>query len=922
MSPFSPFFRRSGTIDSGMKQHDEAETVSSEGSSFCQSVDIPGRPVRVFSSTLRVDDQPGRSRSASSRKLGTINGVFLPCVQSIMGVILFLRLTNITGQAGCIFTSLIILTCTASTLLTSLSLSAIATNGTIQAGGPYYVISRTLGIEIGATIGLLFYVGTTLASTMYVLGAVEALQRTVALKFDARWASLVLMWIVASVVSVGVRYVNMASNFFFFMVLLSVVSMCVGVVLFGAGVWDGLLTSSDRVFMENIWPQYQADPETGITPTFWGLLAIFYPSVTGILAGSNRSAVLETPAKSIPRGTLGAIGFSTFIYLLVVWLFGSILSNSILIQDKFVVAAVAWPLEKLVAMGVIFSSIGAALQACAGAPLVLVAIAQDDVLPFLKCIKPTSPDEGPTRAIWFTWLLASLPALAGNLDYITPMVTMFFLLMYAGINLSCFLLGFLKSPGFRPTFRYFHWSTSLLGFVWCLALVALVSPVYLCVTIMAVIMMLYLYTKKQQARKDWGDVGNAIRYAVATASLSALSGSNMKDFHAKNWRPQLLTVVDMDGCGSPMNLHVLALAKQFKSGGGGGIHMVTSILRTTKGLERARTCDSMAYAKILLEHHIKESGIQNCFAQVVATASTRRQALWSAVVHSGLGPLSPNTVLLSYPAMRGPSEELHDYILTVQGIMNLKKAVIIFKGTSQYPPRVNEYAITPQAQTIDIWWIVHDGGLLLLLPYILSQDEVFEKNIKIRLFAVTSSATENPDRLRLAVIEHLARVRIRASVLIVDLSDTSIADDMRESDESVRLSTRDLTDTSTQNLTVGEVFSQEAYEVPYHAVWEDIMESGDASAYVPASPMADVEFPSGVINNAHSHGERMRTARSFNEALKQYSSRASLVVTNMPLIRAHEPAAEFFDYVDTMCASIDNMMLVRGSGIEVVTTYA
>jgi solute carrier family 12 (potassium/chloride transporter), member 4/6 len=340
-----PSFRRS---EPGMKpQLEDSDTISSEAS-YPVSLDSHGRPVRVFSSN-GLEDQAGLSRpiAAARSKLGTLNGVFLPCLQSIMGIILFLRLTNITGQAGCLYTSLIILTCTASTFLTSLSLSAIATNGTIQAGGPYYVISRTLGIEIGATIGLLFYVGTTFAGTMYVLGAVEALQRTVAWQFDARWASLILMWLVASVVSVGVRYVNMASNVFFFMVLVSIASMCLGVILFGAGVWDGLLSSHDRVFMENLWPNYQPDPQTGITPTFWGLLSIFYPSVTGILAGSNRSAVLETPGKSIPKGTIGAIGVTTFVYLLVVWLFGSILSNGVLIQDKFVVAAVAWPREKL-----------------------------------------------------------------------------------------------------------------------------------------------------------------------------------------------------------------------------------------------------------------------------------------------------------------------------------------------------------------------------------------------------------------------------------------------------------------------------------------------------------------------------------------------------------------------------------------------
>ena len=117
-----------------------------------------------------------RPANGSEAKLGTLAGVFLPCISQILGVIFFLRLPTITAQAGCIGTTVIIAVCSLSTFVTSLSLSAIATNGTIQAGGPYYIISRTLGVEVGGSLGLLFYLGTTLSASMYVLGAVETLK--------------------------------------------------------------------------------------------------------------------------------------------------------------------------------------------------------------------------------------------------------------------------------------------------------------------------------------------------------------------------------------------------------------------------------------------------------------------------------------------------------------------------------------------------------------------------------------------------------------------------------------------------------------------------------------------------------------------------------------------------------------------------
>ena len=60
-------------------------------------------------------------------------------------------------------------------MLTAISMSAIATNGKIPAGGSYFMISRTLGPEMGGAVGMQFYLATTVASAMYILGAVEIL---------------------------------------------------------------------------------------------------------------------------------------------------------------------------------------------------------------------------------------------------------------------------------------------------------------------------------------------------------------------------------------------------------------------------------------------------------------------------------------------------------------------------------------------------------------------------------------------------------------------------------------------------------------------------------------------------------------------------------------------------------------------------
>ena len=230
-----------------------------------------------------------------------------------------------------------------------------------MAGGPYYVISRNLGVEVGAAIGFIFYLGTTLAASMYILGAVEAIQTGFSLgdqfTFDSQIEAIILATLLAAIVSVGVKYVNMSASFFLFVVIVSILSAILGSFLYLGGVWNGdvdkdadvkctspspplspcFIGSIIRSIVtftvstgDNMKVDFEPDEETNITPTFFSLLALFYPSVTGIMAGSNRSGVLADPGRHIPIGTIGAILTTLAIYLVVVWLMGIILSNDYL----------------------------------------------------------------------------------------------------------------------------------------------------------------------------------------------------------------------------------------------------------------------------------------------------------------------------------------------------------------------------------------------------------------------------------------------------------------------------------------------------------------------------------------------------------------------------------------------------------------
>lgn len=159
-----------------------------------------------------------------------------------------------------------------------------------------------------------------------------------------------------------------------------------------------------------------------------------------------------------------------------------------------------------------FSSIGAGLQSFVGAPRILTAIAKDDAIPILRHFE-VREDQEPRAAVILTCVIAALPCFAGNLDFISPLVTMFMLMMYLSVNMACFVLGVLKTPSFRPTWKFFHWSTALAGMVWCISLMVIISwyQAFIALTLAA---LLWMYVSYQGATKDWGSAVRGLKFQV------------------------------------------------------------------------------------------------------------------------------------------------------------------------------------------------------------------------------------------------------------------------------------------------------------------------------------------------------------------------------------------------------------------------
>lgn len=924
--------------------------------------------------------------AVSDQKLGTFKGVFLPCLQNILGIILYLRLTWITGQAGTLGTTGIVLICACSTFLTALSLSAIATNGRVDAGGPYFVISRNLGPEVGVAVGILFYLGTTIAASMYVLGAVEMLYEGFAMiknnislpgTWDYAIFALVLMALLAMIVRGGVQKVNAAAPVFLSVTMLSIVLLLLGIFLFAGGAYKGALSYDDRDFFDNVEPDFERTDDPKLKkPDFQSLIALFYPSVTGIMAGCNRSGVLANPSRSIPIGTLAAIGATTTLYLVVVWAFGSVISHSTLLDNPYVCADVAWPHPIIVKVGIVMSSLGAALQSLTGAPRLLSAIAGDGLVPFLEPFAPLKeedapapPQDSPRRvasrnrlsgdveggtppsleqpasptksffelsrintlqvgrssvtkgsaelrqsALLLTWFVASVPCLAGNLDAITPIITMFFLLMYATINCSCFAVAFLGTPGFRPTWRCFHWSSALLGCVLCLALMFAINWIYALVAIF-IGLSVGFYVRSRRVSTDWGDAGAGFRFQVARDQLLALT-ERSTFHHAKNWRPQILVLCRCDGRFNPVKPELLALAGLLKKGR--GLLMAHSLI-DAQDQPRALVAEA---ATEVLRLHLNVQSIQGFPRAVVHRSGSRdvTESLLATAQSCGVGALRPNSVLLGWPSASPNSEKRRRrFVQFMRDLSALRKALVVLKeGHSLQSGRP-----FGEGRTLDVWWVVQDGGLLLLLPFLLKRSKVFA-GCQLRLFAVMTGLFAhhwNADHGGASAIPHSAPGPVNERALE---QEQTLLERWRRFIESMLV---DLRIDAEVHPIAGLDFVWAAAHV-----YRDTLGLRGRTTYAqqlerrrtptgrpPASPGGHRQA-SPLIPDDNRLTPLRGFAQALNAKMRRHSSGAALVVTNLPYM-THLPPAFFVDYVDAMTDGLGAVLLVRGSGQEVVTKY-
>jgi amino acid transporter len=667
---------------------------------------------------------PGRAKGTPGRVggLGTFGGVFTPSILTILGVIMYLRFGWVVGQVGLGGTLLIVTLSTSITLLTALSIAAIATDQQVGTGGAYYMISRSLGIETGGAVGIPLFLAQALSVALYTVGFAESV--TGAFPFvSAKVVGLVTTLAVATLAITSARAAIRAQYVIMAAIVLSLLSL-----LFGSGL--------EGVEPQGVGPSLIEDPES-----FWVVFAVFFPAVTGIMAGVNMSGDLANPSRSIPKGTFLAIGAGYLIYMSLPVILTLRADTATLVNDPLVMRRISlW--GDAILIGVWGATLSSAVGSMLGAPRVLQALARDGILPrTLSWIgKGSGEDDSPRVGTVLTLGIALVAVWYGDLNLIAPVLTMFFLTTYAVVNVAAGVERFLGSPSFRPRLSV-HWIFSLAGAAGCGSVMFLINPA---ATVAAGMFVLgiFVWLERRGLEAAWGDVRRGVLMMVARASLLRLRRATEDP---RNWRPHFLVL-----SGAPTRRwHLIELAADFSHHNKGLLSVATVLRDTTVSYERRRAMERN------VEDYLGKRGIDGLVRVISAEDPFAGTELLVAAY--GLGSLVPNTVLLGDSES---DEHRPRYCSMVEHLWRSRRNVVIVRDAD----RVG----FGDRKRVDIWWggLQGNGALLMILGHLLKTSLAWrEAVVRLKMVVPTEAAAEDARR-NLADMMEQARTQLELSVLV------------------------------------------------------------------------------------------------------------------------------------------------------------
>ncbi len=639
----------------------------------------------------------------SKGTLGTFLGVYTPTVLTILGVIMYLRLGWVVGNLGLFQTLVIVVIANSITLITTLSFSSMATNMRVGGGGAYFIISRSLGLGIGAAIGVPLFLSQAVSVTLYAYGLAESLT-IVWPSIPLDLAAVVITLAVAGVSFYGAGFALRTQVPLLILVVLSIAALIVGAYLTSNAPVPSLEEVTDRV-------------------GFWTGFAVFFPAVTGVMAGLSLSGDLKTPGRSIPIGAIAATLTGFLVYLVIPVVLSASASAYELQTDSLIWLKIA-PLGLLLVLPGLWGAIlSSAVGSVLGAPRTLQAVTKDQ-MGNRKLRGFIASESGIRAALVLSVIIALAFTLLGNLNAVAQVVTMFFLTVYGTINIVAGLETLSGDPSWRPKFRV-PWVVNIACGAACLWVMFLISPAA-SVAAIAVEVLLWLIFTRREKRATWGDARRGLYEAVLRWVLIRLSRRRMS---ARNWRPHVLVFVD----DPHRKLELIKFGSWFSQNRG-----VVTVVELIVGDLLAQQVDTESMLQSTMD--LMDDEDLTVFAEVDVVDNVV-DGIVDVSQANGIAGFSSNTIVLGWPKEQ---KRLADFLVTVRRLEKIKKSVVIGKINPQHV-----FPARKAAREIHVWWggLKQNGDLMLLLAYLLTRNPEWRgAELKVLSAASNEFARQSTDR--------------------------------------------------------------------------------------------------------------------------------------------------------------------------------
>lgn len=601
-------------------------------------------------------------------KFGTFKGVYTPSILTILGVVMYLRFGWVLGNVGLPGMLLIITIGNAITFFTGLSLSALATNMRVEGGGAYYIISRSLGIEAGAAVGLPLFFAQALGISFYIAGFAESVV-AIFPQFNAMYIGIVTLVLLTTL---AYNSADMALKSQFVIMIIIFVSL---ISFFSGGA-----------------PAMEMPDVSSLPPVepFWVVFAVFFPAVTGIEAGIAMSGDLKDPARSLPKGTVGAILTGYAVYMAIpIFLSYVIADTSVLRADSMtmIMAHVAkW--GKVIILGVWAASLSSAMGSLLGAPRTLQALAKDRVVPRIFG-RGFGKGNDPRIATATAFLVGLAGIMLGDLNVIAPVLTMFFLTSYGLLNVSAGLEELTGSPSWRPKFRI-PWYISLAGAFGCFASMFMINAGATFIAAFVAAGVYYIMERRSLTAR-WGDMRSGLLMLIARNSIYALT---KRPTDERTWKPNILVL-----SGSPSKRwYLIELAGAISQDR--GFLTVATIVPGDTEQERLESMEK-AVSEYLCKRDLPA-------VVKIYPADTSIEGVEMLTKTYGYGPITPNTILL------GITEDPDNYLRFSKQLkmMNARRqnVVLVREGDEDH--------VETEGKRIDVWWYGTQQNLGLMLAFV------------------------------------------------------------------------------------------------------------------------------------------------------------------------------------------------------------